>query len=246
MAEAGTAPPHQSGSAGVSENVAFAGLDARLARRAFRAARRHTLFVRTLRLLLPTIAAAAVVVFAMQVRTPSPPDSEGGKGGFDVGDIKVTSAGFKMVRPRYKGFTDEGGEYTVTAATAQPVLSQPGRVHLWNVDGTLLQPNGQRLQLNAAKGFFDNDKGLLYLSGGIDVSSADGMKARLTHATVYINQQRIESDKPVTAQSLNGTIRADTMVIMQKRQEIIFAGGVKVRILKKAQQPSTKPGSIAK
>lgn len=241
--------------AGVGADVGGASVDR--ARLAFRAARRHTLRVRALRLVMPMMAACGLVVFAMQVRTPSPPPqpaspiTEAGKragGGLTVPQVKLSGAGLKMLRPSYKGFTDDGGEYFVTAETARPVLAHPGQVHLEQVDGTMTQVGGRRTRLKAAKGFFDNDKGRLELFGGIDVVSDDGTTMRLARATVFVKEQKVVSKEPVVAQSLNGTIRADTMLILQKRQEIVFAGAVKVRILKKAtSKPSGKQaGSVAK
>ncbi len=223
----------------------FSRTDAEKVRLAFRAARRHSARVRLLQFLLPTFAVCALAVFAVMIRTPSS-DSSGDSGNKAPVPASVLSG--VGLRVSYKGFTDAGGTYFVTAAKARPELLAPNRVHLEDVDGTLTQKDGQQTRLKAAKGLFDNDKGRLDLFGGIDVTSSDGTKARLTRAIVFVKEQRIVSNEPVYAESLNGTIRAQTIVILQKQQEIVFEGSVKVRILKKAAPKGAgkQPGLVTK
>lgn len=209
----------------------FSSADADRVRLDFHAARRHSAHVRLLQFVLPTLAVCALAVFALMIRTPSSDSRGGGDKESPIPASVLSGVGLTV---SYKGFTDDGGAYFVTAAKARPELLAPSRVHLDDVDGTLTQKDGRRTRLKAPKGLFDNDKGRLELFGGIDIVSSDGTKARLTRATVFVKEQRIVSKEPVYAESLNGTIRARTMVILQKQQEIVFDGSVKVRILKKA------------
>lgn len=194
--------------------------------RLFRHARRHSVLVRLLRIGLPVTALAMCAYYAVAMRLAM------GVGGLKLPNMPVITAdALKMDNPRYEGFTKDGGRFVVTARTAeQDIRDRKAPVQLTTVDGKLTQPDQSVTDLKATRGTFDNTHNQLELYDGIDVVSQSGMKAKLSRATVFTKEHRIESKEPVAVEMPTATVRSRQMTIEQKSRQVAFTHGVAARL----------------
>jgi LPS export ABC transporter protein LptC/lipopolysaccharide transport protein LptA len=205
--------------------------------RSFAQARRHTLLVRALRLMLPIGALLAVASygagFNLSLRF------KGGK--LEVPSVALSTENLTMSNPRYEGFNKDGSKFVVTAKTAvQDIRQQQGPIQLNVIDGRMMQPNNTVFTVTAPRGLFDNAANKLELFDDIKVRSSDGMRADLTQATVYTKDNRIVSTQPVAIDMAAGQIRANEMDLKQGAKQVTFSNGVMTR-LKSEPKPASQP-----
>jgi lipopolysaccharide transport protein LptA len=211
--------------------------------RAFRRAQRHTLVVRTLRFALPLAAVALLGSYGLFVRhTVSV-----GNGQLSVGPVELSTEYLTMNAPRYEGYGADGSHFVVNARSAVQDLSPNAPIKLFDIDGKIAQANSTTTNMTATRGSYDSKADQFELWEKIDIRSSDGMTARLTRATVLTKENKIISDEPVEVEMPAGTLRGNTMVLLQKERQVTFDRGV-VALLRpqarddKAQKPQAKDG----
>ncbi len=207
--------------------------------RAFRKARRHTFLVRTLRVALPVCVVVSLgyygVLLAVNARLTHQSIS--------VSSVSVDPTNLTMDNPRYSGFAKDGSEYKVRARSAVADLKMAQPIRLNTIDGEIIQTSGVITKLAATWGTYDQKKDLLELHERIDIDGSDGLRARLTRATVFAKESRILSPEPVAAETDTGTIRANAMTLNTKARTAAFRDGVEVTLKNTAP---TKPPSTPK
>lgn len=213
-------------------------------RRAFVAARRHTSLVRVLRLALPMSAMAIVGLYGAAILSTW----TFGLGNLKVGKVEVTADDLTMRNPSYVGTTKDGGKYEVRAKKAILEYKPDAPIKLVDIDGDMTQANNVKTYVKARHGRYDNGKGILELFDGIEIDSTNGMRARLSEATMYSRESRVVSQKPVEVFSSTGQIRGNTMTLDTAKSQAAFMGNVAVRLLPNAapeSTPSAKPQTSA-
>ncbi len=205
----------------------------RLRDRMFRAARRHTLLVRLLRVLFPLAIVGAFGFYGLILSTSL---NLGGDGKLRTGKIEITASDLKMKNPSYFGVTKENGVYEVRAREAAVDFAMTGPVKLEGIDGDLMQANGVRTVLKATRGALDNKKGELELFDGVDVDASNGMRAQLERAMILTKEHRVVSTDPVRAQLPAGTLTANAMDFSTEKRTGKFRGNVNLRL---TQTPAT-------
>lgn len=204
-------------------------------------ARRHTRLVRTLRRLLPAVAAVVVATYVAIVL-----QTIGWMQGLPKLEIsKIVPENLTMHNPRYQGFNDDGGSYVVSAKTAVQDLTDLSRVTLNGIVGDLEDANKTKTKLKAVHGFYNSKTSELELYDGIDVISESGLHARLSRATVHTKKNVVESKEPVVVEMPGGTIRSNEMTLHNKTRKVTFLKGV-VAHLVPAEQPKTKTPASTK
>jgi LPS export ABC transporter protein LptC len=186
--------------------------------RHFSRAKVHSVFVRTLRVGFPlaTIILIGTYVGSM-LRTsgwsPTPV----------APPVQPTIAKeITMDKPRYEGFTKDGGNFVVNAATAIPDLSNPSIVKLNAITGEMFDARKSRTDLAATRGIFDNKTNKLDLFEGITVVTQTGMTAQLTTATLMTKEGTMLSKDPVKVTMPTGTITSNQMSLNQKTRDVTF------------------------
>ena len=160
---------------------------------AFRRARRHSLLVKMLRVALPVGAVGVTGFYALTLGV----SWQLGTGRLNVGEVQLTADDLTMKNPKYFGVTKDGGRYEVRAKKAILEFNQEAPIKLIDIDGDLLQPNNVVTKLKAKHGLLDNAKSELELYDGIEIDASNGMKARMSRATVYSKEHRVVSKQPV-------------------------------------------------
>ena len=202
--------------------------------RAFRKARVHSLVVRGLRLGLPALSVLLCAYYGFSLKL-----AMGGIGGVTMSaPPSFSSDNMSMANPRYEGFSKDGGKFVVTAKSAnQDLRDRNAPVQLTTIGGKLLQPDNTVTDLKATRGSFDNKNSQLELFDGIEINSQNGMRARLTRATILTKDHKIISREPVMVEMPAGSVSARQMEIDQKSRQVAFLDGVAARL-----KPERKPG----
>ncbi|MGE4184529.1 MAG: LptA/OstA family protein, partial [Hyphomicrobiaceae bacterium] len=203
--------------------------------RAFRRARWHTIQVRVLKAVLPAAALVCLGYYGVALMASAALKSNN----ITVGSVKIDPTNLEMADPRYSGFGKDGSEYKVHAQSAITDLRTAAPIKLNVIDGQITQPSGVITYLKAKWGTYDQKKDLLELFERIDVDATNGMKARLTRATIFAKESRIISGEPVFAETATGRIRANTMTLNTKARKAHFEEAVHVTL--KPTAPSARP-----
>ena len=209
------------------------GADAVARAHAFRLARRHSLLVKALRIALPLGAAGFAVFYGLSLGV----SWQLGPGRLKVGEIQLTQDDLTMKNPKYFGLTKEGGRYEVRAKKAILEFAKDAPIKLIDIDGDLVQANDVTTKLKAKHGLLDNTKGELELYDGIEIDTSNGMKARMTRATVYNKEHRVVSKQPVDLTMPAGRVQGAAMTMRTDTREATFIGDVKTRLV-----PTSQPG----
>lgn len=200
--------------------------------RVLRQARRHSIVVRLMRVLLPVATVLSFGLYFLQGRIEvALPE------GKFTGEIPTLSGdNLKMDNPRYEGFTADGAKFVVKAKTGFQDFRNPTTIRLVAIEARLSQPGEQWANLVSNEGVYDTKGDLLKLSGDITVTSSTGTTARLKTADVQTKTQVVTSSEPVIVEMSNGTtVESDGMVLNAKTKEITFEGKVRTHLVRRPQ-----------
>jgi len=204
--------------------------------KALRRARIYSRIVRLLRMALPALAAGSLVSYGIALRLAMPPTVKG----FNPGKISISTEDLVMENPKYDGFNKDGGSYWVTSKTAKQDIRQKGPVHLETVTGKLTQPDRSVTDLFATRGTYDTKKSELELFDGIDVVSQNGMRAKLSRATILTKESTIVSREPVKVEMPTGEVTSNQLEVYQKTKQVAFIDNVVTTL-----RPEQKQGAAA-
>lgn len=204
--------------------------------KAYKAARRHTVLVKALRLVLPTIAIATVGLYVVSAKLSA-----------KFGDVtpsfekfELSTEDLRMVTPKLEGVTDNNGRYVIRAASGTQKFDAPDIILLDRIDARLTQPNGDWAHLVSDTGRYESKTDKMDLKGNIRVVAQNGMDARLRTARIDIKAQRVLSTEPVRVDMPNGHIDSQSILIDTGAKTINFVGEVRVRLFKRPQKATAE------
>ena len=203
-------------------------------RSAFEAARRHSRFVRRMRVLLPVAGTLAVVIFAVATQFSLPTDLD-----ISVARLSVTRNSIIMENPHLTGFDAKNREYTVSADRAVQALSAPDEVRLEDITA-LVKVEGQgSANVTAETGDYDNAAGTLKLFGGIAVDSSEGYTLRLEDADIDLKSGTMSSSNPVAVTYGDSRTTGEKISVSGGGHVIVLEEGVRTTLMppKRAAQP---------
>ena len=204
--------------------------------RAFKAARRNTLMVRTLRLALPCCAAILLGIYALQFMQTMTFSIGGGEEKVAFRVAEMSRDNLKMANPRYEGFGDDGSEYVVTAAWAK-IATKPGQpIDLETITGHVRQGDERITRFAATRGTFDQATAKLKLRDGIQIDGDDGLAARLVDAVIDQKTGLVASEKPVDVRLASGSVVGQAMRFDQRKGLLTFHGGVRAEVKPAAER----------
>lgn len=204
--------------------------------KAFRAAKRHSAMVRTLRWCLPVLAAIIGSLYVI----PSQFSVEIAGQQATVEALDVTSGGLKMVNPRIKGRHPTQGSYDVRALSALQNAANPDLITLERIDADLIAKSGEKTTMVAASGLYDSKAEQMTFNEGVDIERSSGLKAKLKSAVAYFSKNLVVSKEPVEVRLHESVIRAQSLEIFTNEARAVFTGNVYVHI---QRQPETGGGA---
>lgn len=208
-----------------------AGMSVRFAR-----ARRHSRFVRVLRVAVPTIVLVSMgAIVAVSLYNPfrliaNLP--------VDIGSMVVSGTRITMETPHLAGYAPDGRPYELWAQTATQDITKPDFVELAALRAKVNMEDNSTVTMNARQGLFDTKKQLLDLREQILLKSSTGYEAKLSRALVDIASGSVTSDEPVDVKLLNGDLRGNGLKITERGEIVRFEGGV---IMNLKMEPPTQP-----
>lgn len=219
--------------------------------REFRRARRHTIFVKVFRVILPLTALGVWSLYVLPHVLPQGLGLGLGLGPvqlpFDnaqvsIQDVDLSPEELTMVNPRLEGSTDGGGRYLVEADQAIQALKKTDEVRLKVIRASVDDPKSGKATIQANQGELKLKQERLYLYGDILVRNEKGMTAKLELAYIDFKSQFLHSNRPVEMDLLGGTVRGRTLALYMKEKRAVFEKGVRVRIYQKSKAASVDKG----
>jgi lipopolysaccharide export system protein LptC len=209
--------------------------------RAFRAARRHSRVVRTLRVAIPlAVALAFTVVFLLVYFNPLRMLA---KLPVDIGSLVVAGTKITMEKPHLSGFTSDARAYELSADMAKQDVTKPDIIELRNIRAKVQMQDKSMMELSAATGLYDSKGETLKLAQDILLSSSTGYRGRLSEAMIDIRKGHVVSTQPVEVEMLQGTLNAKGLEIVDSGDLVRFDGGVSLTLmLSNAAVPPAKTG----
>jgi lipopolysaccharide export system protein LptC len=201
--------------------------------RAFRAAVRHSRYVRMLRIAVP---AAAVLALVGGIGFPAllSPMRMLSKMPVDIGSVVVSGTKIMMQQPRIAGFTHDNRRYDLTAQAAGQDITKPDLVELQGIHATMEMQDDAVFDTTARSGLYNSKTELLTLSNDIVVTSTNGYEAVLSEAVLDIRAGKIVSEKPVFVKTSTLNINANRMEVSDGGDVMRFERGVTVLLLPEA------------
>lgn len=191
--------------------------------RAFRAARRHSRWVRFLRVGIPLfLVLGSAGLAAYQWLDPMRQMAR-----LPVGADGMLLSGTKIVmrQPRLNGFTKDERPYRVKARTAAKDMRNPDALELEEIHATLVMPDKRDAVLTAREGFYDGKANTLRLHKDVVVTTPQ-YQVLLDEALLHIKAGNVVSEHPVVVTMLQGKINANRLEIHESGAVIKFDRGV--------------------
>jgi lipopolysaccharide export system protein LptC len=213
--------------------------------RAFRAARRHSLLVRLLRIVLPIsgLLALAALFVVSWVSAPAPYE-------ITVADKYISLDGIVMDRPTLTGFDKSNRRYKVSASQAVQNITTPSQVRLSDISAEVTLPDKGSATITAGGGDYDNSRDTLKLIGGIQVESTLGYRVSMKNAEVNLQSGTLTSTNPVTIRYQDSEITGDTISVSDGGKVIVLEGRIQSSLMPpkrpKGENATTKPDTNGK
>jgi len=209
----------------------------------FRAAARHSRFVRFLRNSIPAGILAIVVIII--VATFFNPYRLIAAFPIDPGKISLSGTKIVMELPRLNGFTTDSRPYELTARAAAQDLTKPEILELKDIDAVVELKDGQRVTIKSINGIYDTKGELLKLNDHIVLNSTSGYEGHLSEATVNVGNGNIVSESPVEVKLPDGLLNANRLEVKENGAVILFGGGVEMTLTPDSSQSSLQKSAPA-
>ena len=204
----------------------------------FAAAERHSRRVRVLKIAIPAVATAGVVLLALV--TVFRPDSTAA---VSTDSITLSDGRIVMSNPKLDGLTGDKRPYAMRAERAFQEIGRDGLVELEKITAELPFGIGSTALLKAGGGFFDNARNTLDLGKTVQLTTTDGMTAKLDSARIDIAKSALKTDKPVEISTSGSKITAGSLSVSEGGKLLVFETNVRLTIdPKKLNKAPDKPG----
>lgn len=183
--------------------------------------RRYARFVGIMRILLPTIATALVILVALW------PQLTDQQQRYSITPAKIASEAAKtltMVNGVYSGIDDKRRPYTLTADSVKLSNSNLSIVALTAPKADLLMEDGSWVAVTAREGTYDREKKILKLTGAVNLFHDSGYEFRTSAAVIDMMAGDAYGTDPVEGQGPFGNIKAQGFVIRNRGEKIEFTG----------------------
>ncbi|WP_208976371.1 LPS export ABC transporter periplasmic protein LptC [Polycladidibacter hongkongensis] len=191
--------------------------------RAKKAAWRHSLFVRVLKVLLPlagVVTAIGVVGFIFLQNVLA---------NFNIGELSLTTDGLVMSNPHLTG-NDGERSYSVKANRAIQRITNPQIIDLEGISANLVLDREQSATVTAKEGTYNAQDETLSLRLGVKISYSQGYSAFFEYLDIDMNTGRFVTQDKVAIQSDGGYIDAGNMAFDQKKSVLKFSNGVQMKL----------------
>ena len=196
---------------------------------------RHSRYVRWLRIGVPAVLAAALI---MVVAVNYLPTVGGLRLPGDLGKLVIKGTKVTMQQPRLTGFTVDSRPYEFTAQSADQDITKPDVMELHQIDAKVEMEDKSTVTVTSNSGTYDMKSEMLTLSDSVHLVSSTGYEVRMTEAVIDVHKGNVVSEKPVWVKLINGVLTANRLDVVDGGEVIQFSEGVSMTI--KPDQDSTQ------
>ncbi len=204
--------------------------------REFRKARRHSRWVRRLRVGIPLAVVVGLCLYAISVwLNPLTALSR-----LPTGKLVVSGTRITMDLPKLAGFTRDGRSYELTASAAAQDLRKPHFIELKEVRAKVELVDGSVVKVMATTGLYETKSEVVTLYEQVVVTSSTGAEIRLAEARLDMRKAHVLSNKPVEVLLPNGRIDANQLEVIEGGDVVQFRGGVRMLVSPNSIQASAE------
>ena len=194
---------------------------------AFRAARRHSRLVRTLRIVLPAVAVGGILLFLASAHFI--PSDLARLISSAVIDVKTKS--IVMSTPHISGFEGTRRAYEVNATRAIQSIADPKVLTFEQINAHIGLDDGGTATVNAGTGIYNGNDNTLELKNGITAETTTGYTAKIQQAAIDLTKGSLMSSTPVEIHTKEGTLRANSIDVVDRGKHVTFRGSVSVTFM---------------
>ncbi len=190
-------------------------------RRTPKFSRTYGRFVGIMRILLPTVATALIILVALW------PQLTDQQRRYSITPAKIAAEAAKtltMVNGVYTGIDDKRRPYTLTAETVNLSNSDLSQVVLKAPKADLLMENGSWVAVTSRDGTYDRDKKILALRGAVNLFHDSGYEFRTEAAIVDMTAGDAYGTDPVEGQGPFGNIKSEGFTVHNRGERVEFTG----------------------
>lgn len=192
---------------------------------AYRRAARHSSRVRLLKIALPIIGLVIAFVFAVvSIVSTYIPDE------LDVESATIEDGKVVMKNPAIAGRNRDGISYSMKADRALQDMKNPDIIQLENIRAQMPVNEKMIAQVDAVTGIYDRGRNILDMTAPFTIRLNTGLEAAFRDAHLDINEGRMATQQPVTIQSKEASIVAQSLRMTDKGRTVVFEGDVVVNV----------------
>lgn len=200
----------------------------------------YSLFVSSMKLLLPALAAGLVLLVVAWPQLM--PDVT--RSGLDFAKIARDQAKtLNMLNARYSGVDENNQPFNVAADLATQAPDNEDVVELQHPKADIRTTDGDLVALSARIGHYHREAETLDLTGKVHLVHDRGFDIVTESARVDLNEGSAAGDTAVSGQGPSGELQAEGFRLRERGQVIIFTGKSRLLIYPDAQDDL--PGSGA-
>lgn len=147
-------------------------------------------------------------------------------------DLANRASDQQITAPYYTGATNDGALVSMTATSAKPDPSAPGRVSAAGLWTKIDMKDGSVLTMRADSALIDEPEDRAELTGNVRIESSTGYVMETTGLHAAMREISAESTGPVAADGPAGTVNAGKLRIAPSGEagavQLVFTNGVKV------------------
>jgi lipopolysaccharide export system protein LptC len=193
--------------------------------RSTRVSRRYGRFVGFMRVFLPTIAAALIVIVAMW------PQFSDQQRRFSITPAKVDHRIVKnltMVNGVYTGVDEKRRPYTVTSDSVSLASLKSPKISLTGPKADILMENGAWVAVTADAGKFHKETKKLDLIGNVSLFHDSGYEFRTQKISVDLAKGSAHGDTAVKGQGPFGSLESQGFRAHNRGERVVFTGKAKL------------------
>jgi lipopolysaccharide export system protein LptC len=178
-------------------------------------------FVGVMRILLPTVATALLILVALW------PQITDQQQRYSITPGKIAAEAAKtltMTNGVYSGIDDKQRPFTLTADAVNLSNNDLTLVALTAPKADLLMEDGSWIAITAREGTYDREKKILDLRGKVNLFHDKGYEFRTSAATIDLMAGDAYGTDPVEGQGPFGNIRSEGFVIRNRGERVEFTG----------------------
>lgn len=188
---------------------------------------RYSRFVSLMKILLPLIAAALVLLVVAWPQTPSEDNSFR----VSLAAIPEGDAGEPgMTRARFVGTDAKDQPFVITADAAVPLPGSTDRIKLTALQADITVSGGTWVSMMSGEGLYDRTGQQLALLEGVDLFADSGFEMHTAAADIDLAHGVARGDSYVTAHGPLGTLSADSFILEQDGRRLFFRGNVRMTV----------------